>query len=144
MKKILIVEDDFVSRSILSTAVQDEGYCAIQASDGTRAWGILNDNPDVEALITDMAMPSLDGRELITKLRNVPSLQHLPIVIVSGQVSLHEINDILKHGASRFLPKPINVMHLKQYLRALLSNGAEFQSTESIIPGSVSAPIPSP
>lgn len=116
MKKILIAEDDQISRKMLVRVVEGLGLSAIQASDGRIAWHICLDNPDLAMVITDLAMPEVSGQDLVKLIRGNQSLAHLPIIMVSGVVSLGEIANILELGATRFLPKPVNVAHLKEYI----------------------------
>ena len=120
MKKILIADDDLTVRTILVETARMEGYVTIEASSGGRAWDILNDNSDIAGLITDMMMPEISGRDLVQLIRGTSHYKQLPIIMVSAVVSLSEINDILELGASRFLPKPINVTYLREYLTALV------------------------
>ena len=63
----------------------------------------------------------------ITMIRNDPNFARLPVLMVSGKVTLREITDILELGASRFLPKPIEVKHLQAYLRSLIVEEDEKQ-----------------
>lgn len=119
MKKILIADDDRTARLLLVEAAKAEGLITIEASDGRVAREILFDNPDIAAVVTDMMMPNESGRDLVTLLRSSPLFKDLPVIMVSGVVKLSEISDILELGASRFLPKPINVTHFRDYLRAI-------------------------
>ena len=119
MQKILIADDDLTSRTVLVQAVRSEGYSTIEASTGMRAWNILSDNSDIVGLITDMMMPDLSGENLIQLMRGTAQYKDTPIIMVSGVVPLADINHILELGASRFLPKPVNLGYLREYLAAL-------------------------
>lgn len=121
IKKILIVEDDLVSRKILVRCMENMGHIAIQASDGLRAFDILQDNPDIDLVITDLMMAKMDGKELVRILRSIEKFKTLPIVMVSGIVPLRDIIEILNLGASRFLPKPLDTEELKKYVIQLLN-----------------------
>lgn len=116
MNKVLIAEDELTSRRAIARAVESSDFVAIQVSDGQRAWDILCDNPDISLLITDVVMPNMDGRELVEKIRKKNELDHLKIIIISGVVKLKDINEYLELGASRFMPKPVNIVELKDYL----------------------------
>ena len=120
MKKILIVDDDPTNRILLSKATTGLGYIPIQARNGRLAWEILQDNPDVSLVATDVMMPELDGRGLIQMLRGNQVFSSTPIILFSGVATPKEIEEILKLGASRFLPKPINVAEYKEYLAQLV------------------------
>jgi two-component system chemotaxis response regulator CheY len=118
---VLIAEDEDLNRALLSKIVKDEGMSVVLASSGRRAWEIIQDNPDLSLLITDMRMPEMNGEELINRIKATDKISHLPVIMVSGIVRLSEISHILESGAHRFLPKPINVEHLKQYIREVKS-----------------------
>lgn len=117
--KVLIAEDDKIAITMISSIVESVGYSAIRSSDGKRAWEVLQDNPDISLLITDIQMPNMDGKELIKTVRAHDAFQKLPIFILSGAVKPNEVNDLLMLGATKFLPKPIDKNHLKDYLRQL-------------------------
>ena len=119
--KILIAEDDKVSMTLLAKTVEKHGFTTIQCSDGQRAWDTLQDNTDIDLLITDMKMPNLDGEGLIKLINADPRFKDLPIIIVSGVVKLSDIKHILDEGASRFIPKPVDTSELILYVNQLIS-----------------------
>lgn len=130
MKKILIAEDDPVTRKILSHCVENMGHVAILCANGDIAMEILSTN-DVDLLITDVAMPSMDGEQLIRCIRGLEEFRKLPIVIISAVVNSKEISHLLDMGASRFLPKPINVHFLDEYIHQLLDHPHNVCSLET-------------
>ncbi len=117
MKKILITDDDFITREIIAEIVESMGYVAIQSSNGLIALDVLFDNPDISLLIADMMMPRMDGRTLIQVLRRQEKFTKLPIIIISGIIAVHDVQDLLSIGASRFMPKPIEGKTLKDYIK---------------------------
>ncbi len=122
--KILIVEDDDTTRRVMLRTVEDEGCSAILSTNGRRALDILHDNPDIAMVITDMVMPEMGREEMIQLLRSDPRFTKLPIIIISGVVSIKEIEHLLKLGGSRFLPKPIDTSDLRLYIRKYLKGDA--------------------
>ncbi len=120
MKKILITDDDFITREIIAGIVDSMGCASIQSSNGLIALDVLYDNPDISLLVVDMMMPRMDGRTLIQILRREEKFVNLPIILISGIISIHEVNDLLTVGASRFMPKPINGKTLKEYIHRLI------------------------
>ncbi len=66
MAKILIAEDDRATLEIFSSAVESMGHSVIRATNGQMAWEVLQANEDIALLISDMSMPEMEGRELIT------------------------------------------------------------------------------
>ena len=120
MKKILIVEDDEVSRSLLVDIIHSLDLISFQSSNGRIALEILYDNPDIDLLISDMMMPEMDGMMLIKILRGNEKFSDLPIIIISGVAVLNEINHILELGPSIFLDKPLNISELEKHIKKLL------------------------
>jgi CheY-like chemotaxis protein len=132
MKKILIAEDDLTSRTIIVRSVEAAGHIAFCCSNGKRAWETLCDNTDFSLLITDISMPDMDGRELIARVRSAGApIQQMPIIIVSGVVGPAEIASLIEEGASRFLPKPLNVSYLADYMKALLERRTPISETSA-------------
>ena len=121
MAKILVVEDDRVSRLIIVNSVNKQGHVTIQASDGQRAWTILEDNPDIDLIITDMMMPYLNGQELLARIRESSQYSAAPVIVISGVIGPKAISKVLKEGAGAFLPKPISTLELQEYVGRFLS-----------------------
>ncbi|MEE9385891.1 MAG: response regulator [Nannocystaceae bacterium] len=120
MSKILVVDDEPISRKIVSKIAQTLGHTTVHASDGMRAWTTLEDNPDIALVCTDFEMPQLDGRELTRKIRSNRQHAELPIVMISGVILPHELCALLSLGVDRFLPKPIDQGQLRGYLERFL------------------------
>lgn len=113
---ILIAEDDLMTRRIIGKVAIDAGHEVLYCSNGRIAWEILLDNPNIQLVITDIAMPEKDGKELIAAAHAHPELKKIPVIIISGVISLKEIDGVLALGAARFLPKPVNTVMLREYI----------------------------
>lgn len=118
--KILVAEDDPISSKMIQKCLDGMNLVSIASSNGRRAWDVLIDNPDISLVITDIAMPDMDGKELIKAMKDNEKLRNIPIIIVSGVVGPNQISSIISLGASRFLPKPIDISMLKEYVILLL------------------------
>jgi CheY-like chemotaxis protein len=98
---VLLVEDDRDTREMYSEYLSCSGMTVTEASTGRRALeSVARCCPDV--VVTDIAMPEMDGVELSRRLRAHEQTRHVPIIAVSGQVSprVHEA------GADVVLEKP--------------------------------------
>lgn len=124
MNSILIADDDATIRTICASIVASEGYLPIQASNGKLAWDILADNPSIKLAIIDMVMPEMSGQDLVKALRETTQFKNLPIIMISGIVPMREISSILELGASRFIAKPVNTEHLREYIRLLIKQSS--------------------
>lgn len=100
-KCILVVEDEFLIRWMLSEELRDEGYQVIEACDATEALAILKTvSPDL--IISDVRMPGpLNGMDLLARVRD--TLPTLPVIMISGH--LHPAQALLE-GATLFVAKP--------------------------------------
>lgn len=121
MQKILIVDDDLTSRALVKQIVKKMDIDSIQASSVDNAISVLGDNLDVGMIILDYQMPEQSGEALLNYIRasGDARLKGIPVIMVSGIVGLKEIEHLLKRGVTRFLPKPINVGMLKDYINGL-------------------------
>lgn len=120
MRKIVLAEDDSLVRQAIASMIEDMGFSCICCSTGTRALHVLDDNPDVSMLITDMMMPELNGDELVHLVRRREPFKHMPILLLSGHVSYDDIVTLLDMGATRFLAKPVAREDLRDCLETLL------------------------
>lgn len=81
--RVLVVDDDVGVRDYLSQLLQEQGYDVIAAADGQAAMLAAQEyRPDL--ITMDLAMPVMDGRTAIARLRADPALQHIPIMVVSA------------------------------------------------------------
>ncbi len=128
MIKVVIADDDPHVARFEGRVMESLGYSAILCRDGLRALSVLEDNPDVSLLITDVSMPNMGGRELVSELRRHGQFQRLPIILTSGVVRVSEIADLLDIGVTCFLGKPVELGDLKSYARSLVS-----QKTGSLV-----------
>lgn len=114
---ILIVEDEFLIRCMLSDELRDAGYRVIEACDATEALSVLKTvSPDM--IISDVRMPGpLDGLGLLARVRET-SLT-LPVIIISGH--LHPSQALIE-GATRFIAKPYLLSAIVDATREALMN----------------------
>jgi len=92
------------------------GHAVIKSCNGRMAWEILNANDDIAFIICDIAMPEMDGRELIKLIRKDSRFARVPIVIVSSVIRAKEISHLLEEGATYFMPKPVDLKELKDVI----------------------------
>jgi signal transduction histidine kinase len=81
-RRVLLVEDEDIVRTVLAAQLEDEGCLVLQASGAREALGVLEGSPAVDALITDLNMPGMSGLDLI---RAVRGLGHaMPAILLTG------------------------------------------------------------
>ncbi len=118
MKKILLAEDDrHLSRSI-DTLLTLEGYQVVTVYNGDEALNkVLQQRYDL--LITDIAMPRLNGMELISQIRQVNA--NMPIMVVSGKLNNDLICELEELEVTHILPKPINPTKFRKMVDQLFA-----------------------
>ncbi|MCU0549355.1 MAG: CHASE2 domain-containing protein [Leptolyngbya sp. Prado105] len=116
---ILVVDDDRTQCKMVAALLQEIG-CEIKvAYTGSDGWLAICDRiPDL--VITDLAMPLLDGMGLIAQIRSNPETSDLPIVVSSANVFGSNRQRSFEAGANAFLPKPFDVEELLSTLQSLL------------------------
>ena len=78
-----MVDDDHGTRSLLRLIFETSGHAVVEAADGRAALDVIGPNPLPDVIVTDLAMPTLDGSELIKRLHSEPRTAAIPIVVVS-------------------------------------------------------------
>lgn len=121
MAKIIIADDEQIICKTFQKAVESIGHCAIKCRNGQIAWDVVQDNPDAGLVITDYAMPEMDGKELLEKIKADHTLSHIPVLVVSGVLRPKDISDLLKIGAAEFMPKPVKIRDLKEFVEKTVS-----------------------
>src|SRR4051812_33284023 len=103
IQRILVVDDDALSREFLVEAITALGYKPIEAKNGQEAIErAQHQNPDM--MLTDLRMPGMDGMELLKKIREVSP--DLPSVMITAQGTIESAVQAMRQGASDFLLKP--------------------------------------
>lgn len=111
--KILIAEDDIVSRSILEIAMPQWGYEVVSASDGEKAWKILQAPDRPQLALLDWMMPNLDGLTLCRRLRRQKLEDPLYLMMVTSKNTADDIVLGLEAGADDYVTKPFNMAELR-------------------------------
>jgi two-component system chemotaxis response regulator CheY len=120
MKRVLIVEDSAMTRSMIRAVIDDLGDIeTVEAATGFEALKALpSDHFDM--IITDINMPDINGLELINFVKKDERYQHLPLLIISTEKSDEDKRRGIDIGADDYLTKPFKPEHLQDKLRAML------------------------
>jgi len=115
--KILAVEDDAVSRSVLCRSLERLGHEVIESKDGEEAWRAwLKEKPRV--VVSDWLMPKLDGLKLCRRLRQQQAQEYLYFILLTGTGASGKNRRVAADaGVDDFLTKPVNLSELWMRLR---------------------------
>lgn len=111
--RVLIAEDDPVSRRLLEAVLVRWGYEVTAVSDGLAAWDILQQEDGPKLAIIDWMMPGLDGIELCTKLRALCQESYTYVLLLTARSRKEDIVQGLDAGADDYITKPFDTNELK-------------------------------
>ena len=104
--KLVIVDDMPINRKLLRVMLEAEGHATLEAADGVEALQILN-REKVDAVISDVLMPRMDGYRLCHEIRTNEQLCEVPVIIyTSTYIEPSDEKLALALGADRYLKKP--------------------------------------
>jgi DNA-binding response OmpR family regulator len=123
-KKILIVEDDPDVRHGMHLRLRANNYETFFAADAiTSMVEARKHEPDL--IILDLGLPAGDGFVVMERLKLIPSLSVIPVIVVSGRAGLANQERALKAGAKAFLQKPVDNAELLAVIRQTLGEAAQ-------------------
>ncbi len=115
--RILLVEDDRMIGEAITVALQDAAYAVDWVRDGETALRAIG-NQEHQAVLLDLGLPKLDGREVLRRLRATGNT--LPVIIITARDALADRVDGLDLGADDYLVKPFEMDELLARLRAII------------------------
>lgn len=107
MKTILVVDDNFDNRYIISQMLKLNGYSVMIATTGRDALEQL-DSARPDLILMDMAMPEIDGWNATAMIRANPRIGHIPVLAVTGHATTDEIHRAIDAGCRDYITKPID------------------------------------
>ncbi|MEZ4238342.1 MAG: EAL domain-containing protein [Myxococcota bacterium] len=129
--KILVADDDAVTRILAGEAIRSAGFDVIEAEDGDVAWErYRTERPD--AVLLDVQMPGLDGYAVCERIRQLPGGQATPVLVMTSQDDRASVERAYTVGATDFITKPLNGPLLGHRLLYLLrAAGVSLQAQQT-------------
>ena len=115
--RVIIAEDDAVSRRILETLLRKWGHEVTITEDGEAAWNVLREPGAPSLAILDIMMPGIDGLELCRRLRQLPNPIPPYIILLTANHGVREIVKGIEAGADDYLTKPYDRDELRVRLQ---------------------------
>ena len=110
--EILIVEDDYISRSLLKKMLIEMGHQIFEAENGKQGWEMLANNP-CQLIITDWLMPEMDGLDLCRKIRSAVFSSYVYVIMLTSKDRKKDLVEVFQAGADDYIPKPFDPEELK-------------------------------
>jgi YesN/AraC family two-component response regulator len=115
--KLLFVEDEEDLLSIISDALTKLQANFLTANNGEEALKILKENPDIDAIITDINMPVMNGLDMIENI--IKQDIKIPIIVMSAHTETEYINKAKEYGVSEYLLKPFDFIKFIELITSM-------------------------
>jgi HAMP domain-containing protein/signal transduction histidine kinase/CheY-like chemotaxis protein len=119
-RKILVVDDDARNIFALTSVLENQDMEVISTTNGASAIEIIQNNPDLSAVLMDIMMPDMDGHETMREIRRRPEFRTLPIIALTAKAMKGDREKCLDAGASDYIAKPVNTDQLLSLMRVWL------------------------
>jgi DNA-binding NtrC family response regulator len=134
MAKILIVDDEENVRKIIGIQLRRLGHETFEAQDGPEALEILTAN-QIQAMITDLKMPKMDGLELLQRVRRTHP--QIPVIMITAHGTIDTAVEAMKRGAFDYVTKPFNqedfLNTIERAVKSAEEMAKEFQRSRSFL-----------
>ena len=135
--KILIAEDDLISRKLLITTLEQFGHRVVAFENGLDAWNAYNEIP-YRVIVSDWLMPKLDGLDFCRRVRERPQTDYTFFVLLTANVHGKEsYMEAMRAGIDDFLTKPLDRDQIWMRLRVaerILRYTTQISQLESMMP----------
>lgn len=121
VKTILVTDDSLTTRKSLVMTLQKHGYHVLQAADGKEALAILQHEPNIHAVFSDVEMPNMNGFEFLTTCRKDYTAAALPVIMLTSRSGEKHKKIAQVLGANAYITKPYVEKELIQTLKDVLS-----------------------
>jgi PleD family two-component response regulator len=115
--RILVADDDAISRRLLVRTLQSAGYSVVEVNDGRMALETLSSADGPRLALIDWVMPIVDGPGVCREVRKQREKPYVHIILLTSKASPHDIVAGLEAGADDYLVKPVHSEELKARLR---------------------------
>ncbi len=116
--KVLVADDDILSRRLLQRALSGWDFRIVTAEDGSSAWQSLDSSDPPHIAILDWMMPGMDGLELCRRLRQHPRETYTYVILLTGKGAKEDLVRGLDAGADDYIVKPFHAGELRVRLAA--------------------------
>ena len=121
---VFLVEDEQDTADLVRLQLVKAGMSVLHVKDGRQATDIIDKIMPPRAVLLDLAVPYVNGFELLKKIRTKAGWEKVPVMIVSGNSNAGEIQRMMRAGAKDYVVKSVGVGALAHRLKGMLEKGA--------------------
>ena len=117
--RLLVVDDDGMTRDMLSRRLERQGHTVALAEGGRQALEMVRAEP-LDLVLLDIMMPEVDGYQVLQGIKSDPTLQHIPVIMLSALDEMDSVVRCILMGAEDHLSKPFDPVLLRARIGACL------------------------
>jgi len=117
---VLVVDDDLRNIFALTSLLEEHNIRVIHAENGRAGIELLEQHPDVNAVLMDIMMPDMDGYDTMRAIRKMAKYRSLPIIALTAKAMKGDREKCIEAGASDYISKPVDTEQLLSLLRLWL------------------------
>jgi len=142
--RVLVVDDNLMSRKVIAYRLTQDGYEVAMASDGAEALDLVHAG-GINLIFLDLFMTGMGGMEVLASLKSDAQYADIPVVVISGVEEADAVTKCLDAGASEFLHKPVMASTLREIVSDLIGPPAgDTAALEAVEPASADLPLLDP
>jgi signal transduction histidine kinase/HAMP domain-containing protein/DNA-binding response OmpR family regulator len=119
-KKVLVVDDDIRNIFALTAMLERQKMEVVSVDSGQEALDLLHEEGDIDIALVDVMMPEMDGFVTMSKMRELDSFGDRPIIALTAKAMKGDREKCIEAGASDYIAKPVNNVHLLSMLNSWL------------------------
>jgi DNA-binding response OmpR family regulator/HD-like signal output (HDOD) protein len=127
--KILLVEDEESVGQLILKVLETWGQEVVWCQDGEEAWAAL-DRDRFELIISDWMLPSMDGTELVRRIRKREDMRQVPVLMMSGRTEKNDIVNAIQTGIDGYLSKPFGPTQLRDKIKEVIKKSRSREPVE--------------
>jgi len=115
-KKVLLVDDDVRNIFAMTSVLERFKMDVVSAENGRDALNVLEHDKEIDIVLMDIMLPTMDGYETIGAIRQIAEFEDLPIIAVTAKAMKGDREKCLAAGASDYISKPVDADQLRSIM----------------------------